>query len=256
MTMTYRQFRCGLRTKASLRRDPDVFARMWSLLASPEVGAVTYDHSETQHRHRFTTDPAGALELFEDYGWCAVLGERDGFYFEATHGDNDIYRTSLYLNEAAVDRWSPWILRLIDELPVLFGGGYSLTEYDAKHVFVEEHSGGGRSEGALGVSNAEFQKYLPGVYWLTVFGPDLAGALDFSGLSQLPVTVTTLARGARTVQIDEPLVPADMSKRLQLEARIADVLGAHYFFDRNRSDIEFAHPAAFKAVLDQLAGRE
>lgn len=51
------------------------------------------------------------------------------------------------------------------------------------------------------------------------------------------------------MQIDEPLVPADMTKRLALEAQIADVLGARYFFDRNRPDIAFEHPVAFKAVL-------
>jgi hypothetical protein len=229
---------------------------MWSVLAAPEVGAATYDYAESGHRYHFTPDPTKAFTLFDEERWLAVAG-RDGFYFEATYEASGMCRTSTYLDGSAVDgsTWMPWILRLIDELPVLFGGGYSLTEYDAKHVFVEEHSGGGRSEGALGVSNAEFQKYLPGIYWLTVFGPDLAGALDVSSLSQLPVKITTLSHGARTVQIDEPLVPADMSKRLQLEARIADVLGADYFFDRKRSHIEFAHPAAFKAVLDQLAGR-
>lgn len=256
--MTSRKFRCGLRIKPSIRRDPDVFARMWSVLAAPEVGAVTFGQSEHDHGHHFTPDPAKAFALFGDRKWLVVAGERDGFYFEATSGDNGTYRTSMYVDEAAVEgpMWIPWILRLIDAMPVLFGGGYSMTEYDAKHVFVEQHPGGGSSEGALGVSHAEFQKYLPGIYWLTVFGPELVATLDFSGLSQLPVTLTELPQGARVLRIDEPLVPADMTKRMELEARIADVLGAHYFFDRNRSDITFEHPPAFKAVLDQIAGRK
>jgi hypothetical protein len=111
---------------------------------------------------------------------------------------------------------------LVDELPVLFGGFYSIAEYDAKHLTVRELAGGGSAEGAVGISNAEFRKYLPGIYWLTVFGPELAAALDFSGLSRLPVTLTTLPRGSRVLQIDEPLITEDMAKRLELEARIAD----------------------------------
>jgi hypothetical protein len=160
----------------------------------------------------------------------------------------------MYFDEA-VDgsSWLPWILRFVDEMPVVFGGCYSMTEHDAKHRVVTEHASGGWSEGAVGVSDAEFGKYLPGIYWLTVFGPELAATLDFSSLSQLPVTLTTLPRGSRVLQIDEPLVPTDMTKRLELEARIADALGATYFFDRNRA-LDFAHPPAFKALLDQLAG--
>jgi hypothetical protein len=115
-------------------------------------------------------------------------------------------------------------------------------------------SGGGTAEGAVGFSNAEFQKYLPGIYWLTVFGPELAGELDFSGLARLPVTLTTLSNGGCAVLIDEPLVPDDMTKRLEAEARIADALGARYFFDRDRNDLTFEHSPKFKAVLDQLAG--
>ena len=258
MTSTHSQFRCKLRTKVSLYRDRDEFARMWSVLAAPEVGAVTFDHTERKHRHDFTPDPSGALELLDEHDGIFVRGDRDGFLFEGTYSGNGTHRTSVYLDAAAVDGpdWIPWILRLAGEIPVLFGGGCSMTEHDAKHRTVEEFASGGSAEGAVGISSAEFQKYLPGIYWLTVFGPELAAALDFSDLSQLPVRVTTLSNDGRAVQLDEPLMPKDMTKRLELEARIADVLGASCFFDRNREGIEFAHPPAFQAVLDKLARRK
>jgi len=257
MTSTRKQFRCTLRTRSSLYRDPDAFARMWSVLATPEVGAVTFDHFERSHRYDFTPDPSAALKLLDEHPGIFVKGDRDGFLLDGTSGGSGTYRTSIYLDAAAVDgtRWIPWILRLVGEIPVLFGGGCSLVEHDAKHRTAEELAGGGSAEGAIGVSNAEFQKYLPGTYWLTLFGPELAEVLDFSGLPQLPVTVTTLANDARAVQLDEPLAPKDMTKRMELEARIADALGASYFFDRDRKDIEFAHPPAFQDVLDKLARR-
>lgn len=203
-----RQFRCELRTNLALYRDPDAFARMWSVLAAPEVGAVTFDHSEREHRHDFTSDPSAALELLDEHPGIYVRGERDGFLFEGDYGGDGTYRTNLYFNEAAdASTWVPWILRLVGATPVLFGGAFSMMEHDAKHLTVRQLAGGGSAEGAVGLSDAEFQKYLPGIYWLTFFGPELAGALDFSKLSNLPVTVTTLANDGRAVQIDEPPVP-------------------------------------------------
>jgi hypothetical protein len=170
---------------------------------------------------------------------------------------NGIYRTTMYLDAAAVDdsRWVPWILRLAGEVPVLFGGGCTQAEHDAKHLTVRELSGGGTAEGAVGFSNAELQKQLPGIYWLTVFGPELAAEFDFSELSRLPATITKLSNGGCAALLDEPLVPDDIAARLAVEARIADVLGAQYFFDRDRNDLAFAHPPGFAAILDQLAGR-
>jgi hypothetical protein len=230
---------------------------LWSVLAAPEVGALTFDHTERKHRHDFTPDPSGALELLDEHPAIYVKGKRDGFLFEGASGGNGTYRTNLYFNESAdASKWVPWILQLVVEIPILFGGGCSMAEHDAKHLTVEKLSGGGSARGAVGLSNAEFQKYLPGIYWLTVFGPELAAELDFSGLSRLPVTVTTLANDGRAVQLEEPFVPKDMTKRLELEAQIADVLGAGYFFDRDRKDIEFGHPDAFQTVIDKLARRK
>lgn len=156
------RFHCSLRTKLSLLRDPDVFARMWSALAVPEVGAVTFDPAERNHQHDFTPDPTKAFALLDEHSGLFVGGDRDGFLFEACYGGGGTNYTGLYFDES-VDgsSWLPWILRLVDELPVLFGGCYSMTEHDAKHRVVKEYPSGGSSEGAVGMSSADFQKYLP-----------------------------------------------------------------------------------------------
>src|SRR5262245_31132482 len=124
MTSTREQFRCRLRTKTSLYRDPDAFARMWSVLAAPEVGAVTFDHFERNHRYEFTPDPSAALELLDEHPGLLVQGDRDGFLFDASSGGGGTYRTSVWLDASAVDgsKWIPWIMRLIGEIPLLFGG--------------------------------------------------------------------------------------------------------------------------------------
>lgn len=256
MTSTGKQFRCELYTTLSPYRDADAFARLWSVLADPDVGAVSFDSFERRHRYQFTPEPAEAFAMVDYEQTLYVKGDRDDFLFAVMGGDNGTFRTTVYLDASEwTSRWIPWILRLAGELPVLFGVGCTRAEHDAKHLTIRELSGGGSAEGAVGFSNAEFQKYLPGIYWLTVFGPELATELDFSGLVRLPVTLTTLANGGRALMLDEPLAPDDIPARLELEAQIADVLGARYFFDRDRKDLAFEHPPAFKAVLDQLAGR-
>lgn len=248
---------CSLYTSSRLRRDRDAFSRLWSLLAAPLVGAERYDSKERPLTRRFAADPTKAFELLSSDQYLYVSGKSDGFALSISYAGSGIHQINIYWHVTAFEgatgaSWLDWIFRLVGEIPVLFGSGCSSAEYDAKHESVQVLPDGGRITGWVGSSMADFAKYLPGIYWLTLFGPELGGALDFTKLESLPVTVTTLPGNQVALRVDEPVVPSDMDARLALEARIADALGARFFFDRHRTDLAFAHVPAFHDALERL----
>src|SRR5204862_5766600 len=116
-----------------------------------------------------------------------VRGGKDSFlgFFKQQPGNLSTWNFWLdvrAMRGRKVERWLEWFFRLCSELPILYGFGCSEAEYDAKHRYVKVVPGVGRASGAVGVSIAEFYQYLPGLYWLTIFGPELAQAFGQSKL--------------------------------------------------------------------------
>ncbi|MFJ2897708.1 hypothetical protein ACIO87_22815 [Streptomyces sp. NPDC087218] len=152
------------------------------------------------------------------------------------------------------EKWLDWLHRLSGKLPPYYGFACSVDEYEAKHKVVKADDMGS-SVRMAGVSTADFQRFLPGIYWLTIFGKDLTSHFD-PELRSLP--------GARRVRIppsqvsvllDSPVVPESMAERLHAETRIAEILGAQYFFDRARAEGEYALvPELARAMRESASG--
>lgn len=228
--------------------------RLWTALDVPLVRPARYDSVE-RARKPFTP---GAYEdvasLYGDEGVLFVRGREDGFlaFFSRESRGLSVWR--VYLNARAVEgakleRWLAWVFSVCETFPILYGYGCSMAEYEAKHVAVQDLPGGGRIRQTLGVSTQEFFQYLPGVYWLNLFGRELNRAFQSRyPLLGEPVAVRELAHDQAAVHLREPVLAEDVDRRLRVERGIADVLGAPFFFDRARMD-----ELTFQSV-PQLAG--
>jgi hypothetical protein len=169
-----------------------------------------------------------------------------------------VYGIDVWLTASALDNarrraaWLAWMFRLIEACPVLFGHGETRSEHDAKHLIDT-----GDSESWVGASYAELHRFLPGIYWLTVFGSALSTALPVDKLAGLAeLTVHRLPPDQVVLVLNEPPKPADLAARLAVERKIAAVLGDDLFYDRARPDRELRSVPAFTTELERWKGSD
>jgi len=250
-----RQCRFRLFTATEYPNDKEAFDRFWDAMSESIVGAERYDSNEEPLLNTYEPDSTRAFDLLQQERFLYVAGQRG--FLSSMWADERVNSIRVYLDhdELEGDRgrdWVDWFLRLSSHTQLLFGEGCSTQEYDAKHGVIRELPSGGQVRSSVGVSKAEFERYLPGIYWLTIFGEVLAARLPFANLAPLPVITTNVGNRLTAVRIDEPVIPADMTARLALEAKIADALGPTLFFDRHRPDVQFEHLPEFRAELERL----
>ncbi len=153
------------------------------------------------------------------------------------------------------ERWLEWLFELCAELGALYGFGCTLDEYEAKHSTSRALKGGGSAKGAKGVSIRDFFRFLPGIYWLTIFGPELVRAFGAERITGLPgVRTETIGEDQIAMILDEPPVPEDMEGRLGREAELAEALGAEFFFDRERDPSELRQVPELSEALEASDG--
>ena len=234
-------------------RQREVLERCWSLFAEPLPAAERWGRFE-RTKEPFTADPTAAFTLFSRAETLFVKGAGDGFLGQFRWYDGRFFSVNVWLKPSALERtnrrerWLEWIFRLIETVPCIYGFGTSAEEYDAKHV---EESDDGR--GALGVSLDELSRFLPGIYWLTVFGPELSDAFDFAKAEAIPgVAVRRLLGRQTVVLLDGTPIPDDMDERLRRESQIAEQLGRQYFFDRAHPRRALRAVPAFQEALTRL----
>jgi hypothetical protein len=235
---------------------PETMERVLAQLREAPGGAVGYGSTEDAS----TSLPADASELSEIYRSSLVLfvrGERDGFLVMFQRLHTGWSQWNAWINRGAFTKdqetWLSWLFTLVGDLPVFFGYGCTEDEFAAKHEDVEELDDGTSAEGAVGVSAEELEHYLPGVYWLTILGPEATAHFE-PKLGQLEgVRVERLEQGQAAIVLDEPVVAKEMEQRLRVEEDVASALGAEYFFRRGGGNLEPV--PALAARLAELRGR-
>jgi|SRR6476661_34523 len=254
------KFRLVLYTAQQLS-DSKTMQVLWRLLEDPIVSAKRYDSVERAKIPFHSNAVESAIQLYQNDGFLFVRGEKDGFLGVFSRQTQELSTWDIWLNVGAMQgkkqkQWLDWIFCLCGQLPVLYGGGFSAAEYDSKHAHVKQLPGGGRISGTIGVSILEFYQYLPGLYWLTIFGKELVQAFGESKLMVLPnVQAFSLNSQQVAICLNEPVIPDNMEQRLQTESRLADILGAKYFFDRNKTDLNFEPVPQLDEVLKALSSR-
>ncbi len=233
--------------------------RLWDLLDVPLVRPLRYDVVE---RARKPFDPDAyrdAAALYNNEGCLFIRGSVNGFlaFFSRERRRMSLWR--IYLNTRdlqgkQLELWLAWLFTLCETFPVLYGYGCSTNEYNAKHLTLEELPGGGRARRTCGVSIQEFFRYLPGLYWLNIFGKELHRAFQprYSLLNERAV-VRLLAPEQAAFYLREPILAEDISKRLTVEREMAELLGAAFFFDRSRvNELTFKMLPELREELEEL----
>lgn len=250
-------FRFGLYTARQLT-EQRTLTDLWSLLDQPFIGPQRFDAVERAKRP-FSPDAIDdAGKIYEQQGLLFVKGSKNGFLGVFTEQAGGWATWDFWLDANAVEgagagKWLSWLFALCRELPVLYGFGTSTEEYDAKHTQVEALPSGGSVTSTLGVATREFYHYLPGMYWLTIFGADLVQHFGAERLMSLPNTeATKISTDQIALQITAPAVPNDMQERLKIEHQLTDMLGAEYFFDRSRANAMYQPVPTLAATLQRL----
>jgi hypothetical protein len=235
---------CALHTRAR-------FEPLWALFSDALVGASRWGREEAT-TEAFTTDPGPAFALLKGSGWLFIDGAKDGFASMIRRQRGELYSIDIWLSASAMDgkrgeAWVRWMLRLVEACPVLFGHGETTAEHDAKHLLDT-----GDSESWLGSSLADLHAFLPGIYWLTVFGRDLARTLPIDELTAHgDVVVHRTTGGTVVLVLAEPAKPTDLGARLAVERKLAALLGDELFFDRERPDRVLRAVPAFVSELER-----
>ncbi len=215
--------------------DESVMQRLWAFLDTPQVQPLRYDSIERVRRPFSPEAYQEAAALYRQEWELFVRGKKDGFVAFISRERDGLSVWRFYLNAGALAgkkqaRWMQWLFDLCAAFPALYGLACSAVEHEIKHWIVEDLPGGGRVRRSCGASSAEFYRYLPGIYWLTLLGHELASAFascwpQIEGLAH----VIHLAGGHVAIQLDTSVFSEDMEQRLLIERKIADILGAEFF---------------------------
>ena len=239
--------------------DPKVLDRVWGHLDSPLVEPTKFDSVERARREFRADAVTEAAELFDRDLHLFVRGAKDDFLAVFTRPRPNLSIWNLRLDDAAMqgdrgEQWLSWVFELCAELPVLYGFACTDDEYQEKHATKRETKGG-LVTGGKGASISSFFKYLPGLYWLTIFGPELVNAFGATTLSRLSgVQVHRIRKDQIAIQLEEPPVAEDLDARLRKEAELAKQLGSEFFFDRKRDPGELRQVPELSKALEERDG--
>ena len=122
------------------------------------------------------------------------------------------------------------VTSICNKFPLIFGWVAPDEDWRAKHWQVE-YDERGRSRGSRKLGT-DLENGLPGVYWITIFGPHLTRRFGATSIAELPVHRVLQLREAGTgIVVREFPYEPPLAERLEQDRRIMELLGAQYFFD-------------------------
>lgn len=219
-----RQFRAGFYS-AHHPSDPATAKALATLLGEKHVAAQKCD---TVERAKKPFSAAALAECYSDEGTAFVTGSEAGFSAYFKRWPNlSVWRFFFDVDDDDPAPWCAWMERVAEKLPPYFGYLCPDDEFDAKHQSLP---------GRKGISVAEFKEYLPGLYWMTVFGKELSAGIGKKGFNQLlDCEVTSLKGGLTSVRFSGPAVLADYQPRIATLQKQAARLKPNLFFDPKKA---------------------
>ncbi|MGW8572548.1 hypothetical protein [Streptomyces niveus] len=227
-------FRASLYTPLDIA-DSSTARTLWRLIDTPIVMPARFDSVE---RARIEFDSQSfevARDLYSAEDVLFIKGMNAKFLAMFTQLTTTLAKWTFWWELGVMagpsrEKWLSWFCELVRQLPPYYGFACSASEYEAKHKVVNS-SDVGNSIRMAGVSVADFHKFLPGVYWLTVFGAELAGHFGSKFMLLPDVRRIEIQPSQVAILLDSPVLPQSMEERLLVEAHLAEILGTKYFFD-------------------------
>lgn len=116
-----------------------------------------------------------------------------------------------------------------------------------------EVNGNLESNGYAGGSMWDFADYLPGIYWLNVFGEVLTSALNIEKIKSLENLNFDNSDGDLIIfHFCDNIFTDNKDKRIKEEEKIGQLLGRKHFFNIHDKKTNFAHPPVFIEYLNNL----
>ncbi|HEX9988124.1 MAG TPA: hypothetical protein VGE45_06545 [Chloroflexia bacterium] len=194
-------------------------------------------------KKRYTPDdlsePIGLLsgQPEHDGGGLLLKGAKPKFLALVKWRRSEVASWHFYLSDDYFDNakrreeFTRFVTQLCQAFSVLYGGGATQEDWDAKHWLKIQRPSGGYSRRKMGL---EVDECLPGVYWLTLFGAPLVKHFGRKKLESLPThqVLDFGDNGLGLILSETPSEPG-LSERLQRDQEIISKLGSQYFFDMN-----------------------
>jgi hypothetical protein len=126
-----------------------------------------------------------------------------------------------------IDAFVGFLIGLCEKFPIAYGGAASEEDWQTKH-WLREKTSYGQVVQKIGL---DVGQSLPGIYWLTYFGPKSVTRLGRARLEALPVrSISLQGKGILLILRDSPL-EGSVDERCQHDERMKCYLGRECFFD-------------------------
>lgn len=169
---------------------------------------------------------SGSLFLSAKKPPSTLLFEWAGGSINQWYGEFD---DQLLDTPAARDALVGFLADCFREFPIVFAGVAHEDDWQSKHWIIEKFDDGGETHIKVGLG---VEGCLPGIYWLTAFGPELTAHFGRDALLALP-SREAIDLGDRGVAIvlDADPRDADRTTMGEREAAVVRALGQNYIFD-------------------------
>jgi hypothetical protein len=237
--------------------DPGTVSALWPILESPLIKPVKFDSVERAKKPFTSRSYSEAAQLYDDESMLFVRGGVNSFLAFFSREMNGLSVWRFFMDRKCVEEprrsiFIEWLTALCAEFPVFFGFGCTDEELDAKHLSIRDVPGG-RMQRINGLAVFEFFQFLPGVYWLTLFGPELSG--DFSSpIAELETSaeINRIDGNQTLLFLPGPPFPEDLNERVRTGKKTAAVLGQDHFFNPDNSPGQLRLPQTLKTALTSL----
>lgn len=216
------------------------------------LGLSKYDFKEPLKRHLNFDTLDEAKQLFDYYGNIIFKGKNKSWMSIDSYKEGIGWLSgSIEINKNKLNKVGE-LISLLDSYnnsQIIFGKICNESEYNMKHKVVTEWAYGWE-----GTSQFDFMKFLPGIYWYTIFGKELVDSIGKEKFEDLPnVVYTTTDNGCIAFHINEPIENEELEQRIQLENDIANMIGEKYFYDKTKDINTLGHHPKFVDFLKSLS---
>lgn len=212
-----------------------------------------YDYKEPLKKQLDVNNLEEPKRLFEYYGNLIFKGKNKSSMSINSYKEGFAFWMGSITANKNISQVTRELISLIESISAnncfIYGKLCSEKEYDLKHKVTTEWSYSWK-----GVSRFDFMKFLPGIYWYTIFGRELVDSIGKEKFKDLPnVVYTTTEKGCVSFHINEPIENEELEHRVQLEREIANMIGDKYFFDKTKDINTLGHHPKFIDFLKSLS---
>ncbi len=225
------------------------FSRVWRLLNNDFINPIKYDSKEPVKRTYNESAFEDAFNLLLDYEMLIVYGKKKTS-ITVMPWDSIVewgFKIDLDPNESNIGQIIKILLEFDSYNPIIYGRLTENKEHDHKHKMVKESSYGWR-----GVASRDFFNFLPGIYWLNIFGKELLSSLEDFNSSIEGLNKINLKSGGIIFYLKQEMNDMNLGIRIEEENRIKKKIGEQFFFEKDNMMNNPSHPKEFIKFLNDL----